>query len=144
MQNQRFLKNGSNDIVCNPDMRVGEIRQLCRVGEEGQRLMRAVMALLHLSARAYCHMQSVKLARTMRVWRGTMRSVYPNSDEPKPKRESRTRGNSAKLRETGEARGFPNGDFPCTYCSRVWLDCSTCLNRWELSHGRTADGTLCR
>ncbi len=28
---------------------------------------------------------------------------HPNSDEPKPKRESRTRGNSAGLREKGEA-----------------------------------------
>jgi hypothetical protein len=36
----------------------------------------------------------------------------PNSDEPKPKRESRTRYDSPKARETGEARGFPNGDFP--------------------------------
>jgi magnesium chelatase family protein len=41
IQNKRFSKNGSSDIVCNVDMRVGQIRQFCRVGEEGQRLMGA-------------------------------------------------------------------------------------------------------
>ncbi|HLO13622.1 MAG TPA: ATP-binding protein [Anaerolineales bacterium] len=51
IQNKRFSKNGSSDIVCNADMRVGEIRQYCKVGEEGQRLMRAAMTQLNLSAR---------------------------------------------------------------------------------------------
>ncbi|HLE90803.1 MAG TPA: hypothetical protein VI753_06615, partial [Anaerolineales bacterium] len=45
----RFSNNGSSEIVCNADMRVGEIRQFCRLQvcpeqrrrEEGQRLMRA-------------------------------------------------------------------------------------------------------
>ncbi|HLA87343.1 MAG TPA: ATP-binding protein, partial [Anaerolineales bacterium] len=45
----RFSNNGSSDIVCNADMRVGEIRQFCRLQacpeqrrrDEGQRLMRA-------------------------------------------------------------------------------------------------------
>jgi hypothetical protein len=36
----------------------------------------------------------------------------PNSDKPKPKRESRTRCGLPEARETGKARGFPNGDFP--------------------------------
>jgi magnesium chelatase family protein len=63
IQNQRFSKNGSSDIVCNADMRVGEIRQYCRVGDEGQRLMRAAMAQLNLSARAYHRI--LKLARTI-------------------------------------------------------------------------------
>ena len=63
IQNQRFSKNGSSDIVCNADMRVGEIRQFCRVGEEGQRLMRAAMTQLNLSARAYHRI--LKLARTI-------------------------------------------------------------------------------
>jgi magnesium chelatase family protein len=52
IQTKRFSSNGSSDIVCNADMRVGEIRQHCRVGEEGQRLMRAAMTQLNLSARA--------------------------------------------------------------------------------------------
>jgi magnesium chelatase family protein len=34
-------------------MRVGEIRQYCKLPEEGQRLMRAAMTQLNLSARAY-------------------------------------------------------------------------------------------
>jgi len=59
-----FSNNGScNDIVCNADMRVGEIRQYCRVGDEGQRLMRAAMTQLNLSARAYHRI--LKLARTI-------------------------------------------------------------------------------
>ena len=41
LQNKRFSQNGSTDIVCNADMRVGEIRQFCRLQEEGQSLMRA-------------------------------------------------------------------------------------------------------
>ena len=63
IQNRRFSKNGSSDIVCNADMRVGEIRQFCRVGDEGQRLMRAAMTQLNLSARAYHRI--LKLARTI-------------------------------------------------------------------------------
>lgn len=38
IQNRRFSKNGSSDIVCNADMRVGEIHQFCRVGDEGAAL----------------------------------------------------------------------------------------------------------
>src|SRR5678816_1845329 len=41
------------DVVCNADMRVGEIRQFCGLQEEGQRLMRAAMSQLNLSARGY-------------------------------------------------------------------------------------------
>jgi len=63
IQNQRFSRNGSSDIVCNADMRVGEIRQFCKVGDEGQRLMRAAMTQLNLSARAYHRI--LKLARTI-------------------------------------------------------------------------------
>jgi magnesium chelatase family protein len=49
IQNKRFSKNGSSDIVCNADMRVGEIWQFCRVEEDGQRLMRAYHRILKLS-----------------------------------------------------------------------------------------------
>jgi magnesium chelatase family protein len=62
IQNQRFSKNGASDIVCNADMRVGEIRQFCKLQEEGQSLMRAAMTQLNLSARAYHRI--LKLART--------------------------------------------------------------------------------
>jgi magnesium chelatase family protein len=63
IQRTRFSKNGSSDIVCNADMRVGEIRQFCRLQEEGQSVMRAVMTQLNLSARAYHRI--LKLARTI-------------------------------------------------------------------------------
>jgi magnesium chelatase family protein len=55
----------STDIICNADMRVGEIRQFCRLQDEGQRLMRSAMTQLNLSARAYHRTRSVKLARTI-------------------------------------------------------------------------------
>ncbi|HKY55216.1 MAG TPA: hypothetical protein VJM08_12955 [Anaerolineales bacterium] len=53
-------------------MHVGEIRQFCRLQDEGgalsvskcQRLMRAAMSQMQLSARAYHRTRSVKLART--------------------------------------------------------------------------------
>ena len=52
-----------SEIVCNADMRVGEIRQFCRLQAEGQSLMRAAMTQLNLSARAYHRI--LKLARTI-------------------------------------------------------------------------------
>ncbi|MBK6793618.1 MAG: ATP-binding protein [Anaerolineales bacterium] len=51
IQNQRFAN--STDIVCNADMRIGEVRQFCQLQPEGQSLMRAAMSQLNLSARAY-------------------------------------------------------------------------------------------
>ena len=65
IQRKRFSNNGSSDIVCNADMRVGQIRQYCKLPEEGQSLMRAAMNQLNLSARVYHRTQSVKLARTI-------------------------------------------------------------------------------
>ncbi len=63
IQNKRFSSNGASDIVCNADMRVGEIRQFCKLQDEGQSLMRAAMTQLNLSARAYHRI--LKLARTI-------------------------------------------------------------------------------
>jgi len=63
IQNKRFLENGSSDIVCNADMRIGEIRQFCKLQDEGQSLMRAAMSQMNLSARAYHRI--LKLARTI-------------------------------------------------------------------------------
>jgi magnesium chelatase family protein len=61
--NSQFTNYQSTDIICNADMRVGEIRQFCRLPDEGQRLMRAAMTQLNLSARAYHRI--LKLARTI-------------------------------------------------------------------------------
>ena len=44
-------------------MRVGEIRQFCKLHEESQRLMQAAMTQLNLSASAYHRI--IKLARTI-------------------------------------------------------------------------------
>ena len=76
IQNKRFSNNGSSDIVCNADMRVGEIRQFCRLQEEGQRWMRAAMTQLNLSARAYHRI--LKLARTIAdlAWCEKIQSVH--------------------------------------------------------------------
>jgi magnesium chelatase family protein len=65
IQLRRFSKNGSSDIVCNADMRVGEIWQFCKLPEEGQSLMRTAMTQLNLSARAYNRI--LKLARTIAI-----------------------------------------------------------------------------
>jgi magnesium chelatase family protein len=62
IQQQRFADSQSG-IICNADMRVGEIRHFCRLQDEGQSLMRAAMSQLNLSARAY-HL-ILKLARTI-------------------------------------------------------------------------------
>ncbi len=52
-----------SDIVCNADMRIGEIRKFCKLQDEGQNLMRSAMSQLNLSARAYHRI--LKLARTI-------------------------------------------------------------------------------
>jgi len=62
IQQQRFAGSQS-DIICNADMRVGEIRQFCKLQDEGQSLMRAAMTQLNLSVRAYHRI--LKLARTI-------------------------------------------------------------------------------
>ena len=71
IQNKRFTNGESTDIVCNADMRVGEIRQFCQLQAEGgvlslskyQSLMRATMSQMNLSARAYHRI--LELARTI-------------------------------------------------------------------------------
>jgi magnesium chelatase family protein len=62
IQQQRFAGSQS-DIICNADMRVGEIRQFCKLQDQGQSVMRAAMMQLNLSARAYHRI--LKLARTI-------------------------------------------------------------------------------
>ncbi|MBV6397020.1 MAG: Competence protein ComM [Anaerolineales bacterium] len=62
IQQKRF-SNSNSEIICNADMRVGEIRQFCALQDEGQSLMRAAMSQMNLSARAYHRI--LKLARTI-------------------------------------------------------------------------------
>ena len=63
IQNKRFSNGEVKDIVCNADMRVGEVRQFCQLQAEGQSLMRSAMSQLNLSARAYHRI--LKLSRTI-------------------------------------------------------------------------------
>jgi magnesium chelatase family protein len=57
-------------------MRVGEIRQFCKLQNEGQSLMRAAMTRLNLSVHAYHRI--LKLARTIADLAGSedIQSVY--------------------------------------------------------------------
>jgi magnesium chelatase family protein len=45
-------KAESSNILCNADMRIGEVRQFCQLQDEGKSLMRSAMTQLNLSARA--------------------------------------------------------------------------------------------
>jgi magnesium chelatase family protein len=63
IQNKRFTSGKATDIVCNADMRIGEVRQFCQLQAEGQSLMRSAMSQLQLSARAYHRI--LKLSRTI-------------------------------------------------------------------------------
>ncbi len=65
IQHARFTNpnSPSTDVLCNADMRVGEVRQFCQLQAEGQSLMRAAMSQLNLSARAYHRI--LKLSRTI-------------------------------------------------------------------------------
>jgi len=78
IQQKRF-SNGSSDIVCNADMRVGEIRQFCKLQDEGQSLMRAAMSQMNLSARAYHRI--LKLARTIADLAGSEEIQSPHLAE---------------------------------------------------------------
>jgi magnesium chelatase family protein len=63
IQNKRFSNAEAKDIVCNADIRVGEVRQFCPLQAESQSLMRSAMSQLNLSARAYHRI--LKLSRTI-------------------------------------------------------------------------------
>jgi len=63
IQHHRFTNLQSPDVLCNADMRIGEVRQFCSLQPEGQSLMRAAMSQLNLSARAYHRI--LKLSRTI-------------------------------------------------------------------------------
>jgi magnesium chelatase family protein len=65
IQHTRFTNPNSpnNDVICNADMRIGEVRQFCSLQPEGQSLMRSAMSQFNLSARAYHRI--LKLSRTI-------------------------------------------------------------------------------
>ena len=65
IQRQRFDAGGQTQagILCNADMRTADLRQYCALDDTSQNLMKAAMAQMHLSARAYHRI--LKLARTI-------------------------------------------------------------------------------
>ncbi len=65
---QRSRLKGT-ELTSNADMRPGEIRRFCQLGEEAQALMRAAMRQMHLSARAYHRV--LKVSRTIADLEGT-------------------------------------------------------------------------
>lgn len=79
IQIKRFA--GISEIVCNADMRIGEVRQFCQLQPEGQSLMRAAMSQLNLSARAYHRTRSVKLSRTIADLAGSEEIQSPHLAE---------------------------------------------------------------
>ena len=81
IQRQRFGPNGvnsnsslDNEMACNADMRVAEVRKYCQLDETGRSLMRSAMSQLQLSARAYHRI--LKLARTIADLAGS-ESIQP-------------------------------------------------------------------
>ena len=68
-QRERFtnIKSSTSysqsNLYANADMRVGEIRQFCKLDESGESLIRAAMGQMNLSARGYHRV--LKLARTI-------------------------------------------------------------------------------
>ncbi|NPV42045.1 MAG: YifB family Mg chelatase-like AAA ATPase [Anaerolineae bacterium] len=65
VQRLRFQQGGqaAAGILCNADMRTADLREYCALDNASQKLMRAAMAQMHLSARAYHRI--LKLARTI-------------------------------------------------------------------------------
>jgi magnesium chelatase family protein len=59
----RRTKFDASNVICNADMRVGEIRQFCKLDGAGEGLVRAAMGQMNLSARGYHRV--LKLARTI-------------------------------------------------------------------------------
>ena len=79
MSSIRTSNNESSNIVCNADMRIGEVRQFCSLQPEGQSLMRAAMSQLNLSARAYHRI--LKLSRTIADLAGSEEIQSPHLAE---------------------------------------------------------------
>ena len=96
IQTKRYLSIRTSNtelsnIVCNANMRIGEIRQFCRLPEEGQRLIRAAMTQFNLSARVYHRI--LKLARTIADLAGREEIQSVHLAEALQSRPKQMRGN---------------------------------------------------
>ncbi len=89
VQRQRFLPSAARgeenallpqvDVLCNADMRPGEVRQFCALDDTGRTLMKTAMNQLNLSARAYHRV--LKLARTIADLAGSEAILPPHLAE---------------------------------------------------------------
>jgi len=61
IQNERF--SGTTDIYCNAQMQSKQLRTVCKIGKEGQELLRHAIDKLNLSGRAYDRI--LKVSRTI-------------------------------------------------------------------------------
>ena len=75
-QRARLVGTG---LVCNAELGPKEVRAQCRVAEEAQGLLKAAMARLQLSARAYHRV--LKLARTVADLAGAEQIAAPHLAE---------------------------------------------------------------
>lgn len=78
-QRERFSKVESSHLFANADMRVGEVRQFCKLDEGGEGLVRAAMGQMNLSARG--HHRVLKLARTIADLAGSEQIQSPHLAE---------------------------------------------------------------
>lgn len=77
IHNKRFYNGEVQDIVCNADMRVGEVRQFCELQAEGQSLMRSAMS----QCRARACYRILKLSRTIADLAGSEEIKSPHLAE---------------------------------------------------------------
>jgi len=78
-QHERFSKLKPPNVIANADMRVGEVRQFCKLDEAGESLIRVAMGQMNLSARGYHRV--LKLARTIADLAGSEQIQAPHLAE---------------------------------------------------------------
>jgi len=64
-QRQRFA--ASERLLCNADMGPAEVREYCPLDDAGRGLLRAAMQQLHLSARAYHRIPSLRSGQALKL-----------------------------------------------------------------------------
>ena len=67
-------------MTCNAEMGPSEVRDFCKTDASGEKLLKAAVQQLHLSARAYHRV--LKLARTIADLAGSAMSTRPRATAP--------------------------------------------------------------
>jgi hypothetical protein len=103
-------------IVCNAEMRVAEIRKFCKLDEAEDRLIRAAMSQMNLSARTYHRI--LKLSRTIADLARSENIQPPHLAEALQYRPKFLRGVCAALAQWWPAPGTDHETAPnCTACA---------------------------